>query len=450
MAHEKLALISLGCAKNQVNSEQMLCLLDDAEYTLVSDPQEADAVIINTCGFIDAAKSEAIDTILEMARLKAEGGLKKIIVTGCLSQRYREEIKSELPEVDALVGVGSFGEIVDVVRETLDAPELSESAMGHRPLPERFGDINAPVDEVGRYLTSGPGWAYLKIAEGCSNRCAFCAIPDIRGRYRSRPMENIVAEAQALADSGVRELIVIAQDITRYGTDLYGERRLARLCRELSRIEGVEWIRLHYLYPDAFDDALIDEIARNDKIVKYLDIPIQHIDNHILKRMNRRGSGEQIRALFRTLRQRIPGLVLRTSLIAGLPGEGEAELEALCAFLREARIERAGVFPFSPEEGTPAAAMQDRCSEEEALRRAERIEAIQSEIMDAYYASRIGQTLKILCTGEEGGYLTGRSYADSPEVDGLVYFEGDCLPGNFAQVRIIGLMDGELLGEEVP
>ena len=439
MAKEKIALISLGCAKNQVNSEQMLCLLDDAEYTLVPDPDGADAVIINTCGFIDAAKSEAIDNILEMAELKAEGRLKKIIVTGCLSERYRAEIRTELPEVDALVGVGSFKDIVSVVRETLDGGRA-----------ERFGDKNAPVDEVGRYLTSGAGWAYLKIAEGCDNRCAFCAIPEIRGRYRSRPIENVVAEANALAEAGVKELIVIAQDITRYGADLYGTRKLSELCKRLSEIEGVEWIRLHYLYPDEFDDELIDEIARNDKVVKYLDIPIQHINNGILKRMNRRGSGDEIRSLFQTLRERVPGLVIRTSLIAGLPGEGEAEFEELCEFLRAARIERAGVFPYSPEEGTPAAEMPDRCDAEEAQRRANLIQELQAQIMDEYYVNRIGQTLKVLCTGEEGGYLTGRTYADSPEVDGLVYFEGDCEPGEFAEVKITGLMDGELLGEEVP
>lgn len=437
MANEKIALISLGCAKNLVNSEQMLCLLDDAKYTLVPNPDGADAVIVNTCGFIDSAKSEAIDTILEMARLKAEGRLKRIIVTGCLSQRYPEDIRTELPEVDAVVGVGSFADIVDVVREALS---------GCRP--QRLGDIDAPVDEVGRYLTTGPAWAYLKIAEGCDNHCAYCAIPAIRGRFRSRPMENILAEASALAQAGVKEIIVIAQDITRYGTDLYGERRLAELCRELSCIEGVEWIRLHYLYPDEVDDTLIDEIAANDKIVKYLDIPIQHINTDILRRMNRRGSGNDIRALFRKLRERIPGLVLRTSLITGLPGEGEAEFEELCEFLREARIERAGVFPYSPEEDTPAAAMTDRCDEETAARRAELIMELQAGIMDDHYASRVGETLKVLCTGSDGAFLTGRSYADSPDIDGTVYFEGDCEAGDFALVRITGLMDGELVGEQ--
>lgn len=435
MSNEKIALISLGCAKNLINSEQMLCLLSDAGYELTSDFDGADAVIINTCGFIDDAKSEAIDNILEMAELKKQGRLGKIIVTGCLPERYRAEIASDLPEVDAMVGVGSFAEIVSVVSETL--------SIGHS---ERFGDKNAPVDEVGRFITTGPGWAYIKIAEGCDNRCAFCAIPSIRGRYRSRPMENIIAEAGALAESGVKELIVIAQDITRYGTDLYGRRALAELCRELSGIDGIEWIRLHYLYPDSFDDGLIDEIARNDKLVKYLDIPIQHINDRILRAMNRRGTGAEIWQLLKKLRERVPGLVLRTSIIAGLPGEGDEEFEELCQFLREAKIERVGVFPFSPEEGTPAAEMPGRCSEEEAARRAGLIMELQAGIMDDYCASRVGQTLRVLCTGSEGPYLTGRSYADSPDIDGTVYFEGECEPGDFVDVLITGMMDGELLG----
>ncbi len=438
MANETVALISLGCAKNLVNSEQMLCQLSDAGFTIVPDPDGADAVIVNTCGFIDAAKSEAIENILEMGALKADGRLKKIIVAGCLSERYREEIRSELPEVDALVGVGSFGEIVEVLRDTLDGTPV-----------DRFGDKNAPVEEIGRYLTTGPGWAYLRIAEGCDNRCAYCAIPDIRGRFRSRPLENVLAEAADLVEAGCRELIVIAQDITRYGTDLYGQRKLAELCRKLAELDGLEWIRLHYLYPEEIDDALIREIADNPKIVKYLDIPIQHINTDILKRMNRRGSGEMIRALFAHLRREIPGLVLRTSLITGLPGEGEAEFEELCGFLREARLERVGVFPYSPEEGTPASEMPDRVDSATAERRAEQIMAMQDRIMDDYNAARVGTTLRVLCTGVDGAYRTGRSYADSPDIDGTVYFDGDCLPGFFATVRITGIMDGELSGEQV-
>ena len=433
------ALISLGCAKNLVNSEQMLYLLDEAGYVLVPEPEGADFCIINTCGFIDAAKSEAIDSILEMAELKKAGKLGALIVTGCLSERYQDTILDELPEIDAVLGISSFGDIVSAV-EALD--------LGQRP--QLFADRNAPVEEIPRVVSTGPGWAYLRIAEGCGNYCAFCAIPYIRGRYRSRSMENVLAEARDLAAHGVKELIVIAQDITRYGTDLYGRRRLAELCRELGRIEGVEWIRLHYLYPDQFDDELIDEIAGNPKIVKYLDIPIQHINDSILKRMNRKGTGAEIRALFKTLRERIPGLVLRTSLIAGLPGEGDEEFEELCAFLRETRIERAGVFPFSPEEGTPAAKMS-HVDEETAQRRAELILALQQPIMDDFCQRFVGQTLRVLVDryDEAEQCWIGRSYADSPDIDGEVHFEGLAREGEFSEVNITAAEDGILYGEEV-
>ena len=436
--NKTFALISLGCAKNLVNSEQMLYLLDEAGYVLVPEPEGADFCIINTCGFIDAAKSEAIDAILEMAELKKAGKLGALIVTGCLSERYQDSILDELPEIDAVLGISSFGNIVGAVK----ALELGER-------PRLFADRNAPVEEIPRVVSTGPGWAYLRIAEGCGNFCAFCAIPYIRGRYRSRSLENVLAEARDLAAHGIKELIVIAQDITRYGTDLYGRRCLAQLCRELAKIEGVEWIRLHYLYPDQFDDELIDEIANNPKIVKYLDIPIQHINDSILKRMNRKGTGEEIRTLFRTLRERIPGLVLRTSLIAGLPGEGEEEFEELCRFLREARIERAGVFPFSPEEGTPAAKMP-HVDEETARHRAELILELQQSIMDDFCQSFVGRTLRVLVEryDEEEACWVGRSYADSPDIDGEVHFEGLAREGEFADVLITGTGDGILYGEE--
>ena len=397
----------------------------------------ADLVIVNTCGFIDAAKSEAIDTILEMAELKKAGRLGGLIVTGCLSERYRDSISEELPEIDTVLGVGSFGSIVEAADAVMEGRRLS-----------LFGDSSAPIDEIPRVVSTGPGWAYLRIAEGCNNFCAFCAIPFIRGRYRSRRMEDIVEEARDLAAHGVKELIVIAQDITRYGTDLYGKRSLAALCRELAKIDGVEWIRLHYLYPDQFDDELIDELAANDKIVKYLDIPIQHINDGILKAMNRRGTGGEIRALFKTLRERIPGLVLRTSLIAGLPGEGEAEFEELCEFLREARIERVGVFPFSPEEGTPAAKMP-HVDAEEAQRRADIILGLQAPIMDEFCAGFVGRTLRVLCEGvdDETGLNTGRSYADSPDIDGQVLFSGSAAEGEMVNVLIQSAEDGILFGE---
>lgn len=436
--NKTVALISLGCAKNLVNSEQMLYLLSQAGYAITPSPDGADAVIINTCGFIDAAKSEAIDTILEMAALKAEGRLGKIIVTGCLTERYRAAVTEEMPEVDAILGVGSFGDIVPALDKVFAEEEVS-----------LFADNSAPIDEIPRIVSTGPAWAYLRIAEGCDNFCAFCAIPYIRGRYRSREMENVVNEARNLAEHGVKEIIVIAQDITRYGTDLYGKRSLAELCRRISEIGGVEWIRLHYTYPDQFDDELIDEIASNPKIVKYLDIPIQHINNRILKSMNRRGTGDDIRALFSTLRERIPGLVLRTSLIAGLPGESEAEFEELCEFLREAKIERAGVFPFSPEEGTPAAKME-HCSYEEAQRRADLIMDIQARVMDEFAEGLIGKTLPVLCTGRsEDGLWLGRSCYDSPDIDGLVFFDGTGGEGNIVNVRIRDVSDdGNLIGEE--
>ena len=436
----KISLISLGCAKNLVNSEQMLYLLSEAGYTLVPEPDGADAVIINTCGFIDAAKSEAIDTVLEMAELKKAGKLGKIIVTGCLAERYQDTVMQELPEIDAVLGVGSFGDIVEAVTKALN----NESVL-------RFGDKNAPVEETPRVVSTGPSWAYLRIAEGCNNFCAFCAIPYIRGRYRSREIENVVEEARELAEHGVKELIVIAQDITRYGTDLYGKRCLAELCRRLAEIDGVEWIRLHYLYPDQFDDELIDEIASNEKIVKYLDIPIQHINNDILKSMNRRGTGDDIRKLFKELRERIPGVVLRTSLISGLPGEGYAEFEELCSFLREAKIERAGVFPFSPEEGTPAAKMP-HVDAEEAQRRADLIMEIQAGVMDEFNASLIGKALEVLCLDydKDSQMWVGRSCYDSPDIDGLVFFDGDGGEGNIVYVNITAVADdGNLIGEEV-
>lgn len=437
---KSIALISLGCAKNLVNSEQMLYLLDEAGYALSPDPEGCDAVIINTCGFIDAAKSEAIDTILQMAELKAAGKLGKIIVTGCLPERYRDDIRTELPEIDAILGVGSFADIVSA---------LDEAFAGN--IVEYFGDKNAPVDELPRVVSTGPSWAYLKIAEGCDNFCAFCAIPYIRGRYRSRSMTNILEEARSLAEHGVKELIVIAQDITKYGTDLYGKRSLAELCSKLSEIDGIEWIRLHYTYPDQFDDELIDEIASNDKIVKYLDIPIQHINDGILRAMNRHGTSDDIRRLFKDLRQRIPGLVLRTSIIAGLPGEGEAEFEELCEFLREAKIERAGVFPFSPEEGTRAAKME-HVDFETAQRRAELIMQLQSDIMEEFCRSQVGKTLRVLCEGydEEQKMFFGRSYADSPDIDGLVFFDGAGCEGNIVDVKITAITDEcFLVGEEV-
>ena len=435
----RICLISLGCAKNQVNSEQMLYLLNQAGHEVVGEVDGCDVAIVNTCGFIDSAKSEAIDQILQLAEVKKAGGLKKILVTGCLSQRYENDILESLPEVDGMLGTGSFGQICQAVEDVM-----------HGGKPLYFGDKSGPIEEIGRVVTTGPGWAYLRIAEGCDNWCAFCAIPAIRGRYRSRTLDAIVQEAKDLADLGVKELIVIAQDITRWGMDLYGRPSLARLLRELAKIDGIRWIRLHYLYPEIIDDELIDLIANEDKIVKYLDIPIQHINNDILRRMNRHCTGDEIRALLQKLRARIPGLVLRTSLITGLPGEGEAEFAQLCDFLKEYKLERVGAFVFSPEDGTPAAKMQ-HADEEVAQRRAEIIAELQSRIMDEYNAARVGTVMEVLCEGEEPetGRCFGRTYADSPDIDGRVLFSAarSVVPGEFVMVRITGAEDGDLVGE---
>jgi ribosomal protein S12 methylthiotransferase len=438
----KVGMVSLGCSKNAINSEQMLGLLKEAGYELTAELAEVDTLIINTCAFIESAKMEAIENILEFAALKEEGKLKKIIVTGCLSQRYKEEILKELPEVDGLVGCGSFNEIVKA---------LTMAENGEVPL--LFGDIDAPVDETERVVSSPEGWAYIKIAEGCDNHCAYCVIPSIRGRYRSRPMENILEEARKLADGGVKELILIAQDITRYGTDLYGRRRLSELVKELAKIEGIKWIRLHYLYPDMIDDELIDTIKNEEKVVKYLDIPIQHINDKVLKLMNRQGSGAEIRALFKRLRSEIPGLVIRTSLITGLPGEGEAEFEELSAFLQEAKLERAGVFTFSPEEGTPAAGME-RADVETAQHRCDLLVSLQSRIMDEFNQSRLGSIIEVMAEDYDrlAEYWYGRSYADSPDVDGKVFFTSGGAKikrGEFYKVRVDDVLEGDLLGEVV-
>ena len=434
----KVSFISLGCAKNLVNTEQMMALCRDAGYTLLEGPAGADVVVINTCGFIDSAKEEAIDTILTAAQLKAEGQVRKILVTGCLTQRYQQEILTELPEVDGIMGTGSYGEIVAALEELMGG--------GH---PCRFASIHGKIDEFDRVLTTPKHYAYLRIAEGCDNHCAYCVIPSLRGRYRSRRMEDVLAEARKLADAGVRECIVIAQDITRYGIDLYGERKLAALLRELCKLD-FHWIRLHYLYPDEFTDELIDTIADEEKVLPYLDIPIQHCNDKVLKAMNRRGDKAELLALFRKLRARIPGLVLRTSLIAGLPYEDEAAFEELCEFLQEVRIERAGVFPYSPEEGTPAAKME-RVDTDEAERRADLIVDVQSRIMDDFNDSRMGGVTEVLCDGfdNQAMMFVGRSYAESPDIDGRIYFTADheVEAGQFVPVRITGAMDGELTGE---
>lgn len=436
----RLGLISLGCAKNLVDSEHMLAQLAEAGVTIVDDVAEADVAVINTCGFIESAKQEAIQTILETAELKKSGQLKALIVTGCLVQRYPEEITEEMPEIDAVLGTGSYTNIVDAVRAVMQAPGT---------VYRNFGQIDEAEMEGGRILLT-PGYsAYLKIAEGCNNHCAYCVIPKLRGKFRSRPMEDILEEARAMAAAGVREIIVVAQDITRYGTDLYGERRLSDLLHELCAMDFT-WVRLHYLYPDEITDDMIETIATEPKIVKYLDIPIQHVNNRILKAMHRRGDSAFLRDLFGELRSRIPGLVLRTSLIVGLPGETEEEFEELCEFMREMNIERAGVFCYSPEEGSEAAEMPDQIDEETKNERRMILEELQSDILDRFAARMKGQLIEVLCEGWDGetGLYYGRSYADSPDIDGRVLFDSafSVEEGQFVPVRITGAQGADLTG----
>lgn len=435
-----VSFISLGCDKNRVNTEQMMALCLQAGITVQEDCPGSDVVVINTCGFIDSAKSEAIDTILSAAQLKDAGEIQKILVTGCLSQRYQADILDELPEIDGIMGTGCFGDIVPALEQVMNGQEC-----------RHFADINGPVEELPRVLSTPRHYAYLRIAEGCSNRCAYCVIPSLRGNYRSRRMEDILAEARALAEDGVRECIVIAQDITRYGVDLYGERRLPQLLRELCKLP-FHWVRLHYLYPDNLSDELIDTIAGEEKICNYLDIPIQHCNDTILKAMNRRDTKADLLALLKKLREKVPGLVLRTSLIAGLPYEDDAAFEELCDFLREVRIERAGVFPFSPEDGTKAALME-HVDMEEAQRRAELAVDVQSDIIDAYNDSILGEEREVLCEGydSQAQMFYGRSYAESPDIDGRIWFTADSeiTPGSFVNVRLTGTMDGETTGELV-
>lgn len=435
----KIGLISLGCAKNLVDSEHMLALLRAAGWEITEDMAEADVGVVNTCGFIEAAKSEAIETILDVAQYKQTGRMKGLVVTGCLVQRYAEEMKTELPEIDALCGTGSYENIVDAANAALG---------GHKAA--YMADMASAALEGDRSRLTPSYTAYFKIAEGCSNRCGYCIIPKLRGPYRSREMDALLREAKALSDAGVKELIVIAQDITKYGMDLPEHKRLLpELLRELCKLDFT-WVRLHYLYPDQITDELVDVIASEHKIVKYLDIPLQHVSKRILRAMHRPGDGAEFAALIENLRARIPGLVLRTSLIVGLPGETEEEFAELCTFLQETQIERVGVFEFSPEEGTEAAELPDQIDAEVKANRRLIVEELQSGVLDDYNTSRHGETMDVLCEGfdDEQQLWFGRTYADSVEVDGHVYFESDDTPqaGEFVPVLITESLGPDVLG----
>ena len=446
---KKLHMVSLGCAKNLVNTEQMLAALLSAGYEYNDDPEEADIIIVNTCAFIEDAKQEAIDNILELAELKNTGALLGLVVTGCLSQRYGEELLREMPEVDAVLGTGSYGDIVEVCDQL-----LTDAEAGQMTKLVRMGDIDAPLCEMPRVQTTPEYTAYLKIAEGCDNHCAYCVIPSIRGRFRSREMDAILDEARNLVANGVRELVVVAQDLTAYGIDLYGKRSLAELLNRLCEIEDVRWIRLHYLYPDEMDDELIEVIAKQPKILKYLDIPIQHVSDRILRAMNRRYTRTELEQLIKKLRRAIPKLVLRTTVIVGLPGETDDEFAELCSFIQRMKFQRAGVFKYSREEGTIAADLPDQIDEDLKIRRQDALVEIENRVIDKYNAAMKGHKLEVLVEGYDrtAGCFYARSYAESPDIDGKVFFTSEKVrpqPGEFVTVCITDEMDGDLIGELV-
>lgn len=437
----KVGMISLGCPKNQVDAEHMLAMMDAEGWEIVDYVDGCDVVIVNTCGFIDDAKKEAIENILDMVELKKEGVISKIIVTGCLAQRYKDEIVKEIPEVDAVVGIGANGDIIKTVEEVMSGVDTIEKYPPQCELPL----------EGQRILTTPQYWAYLKIGEGCSNRCTYCTIPSIRGNMRSRSMENIIDEAKQLAELGVKELILIAQNTTSYGLDLYGELKLPELLNELCKINSIEWIRLLYCYPDRITDELIETMKNQEKIVNYIDLPLQHADDKILKAMNRRGDQALIRSVISKLRSEIPDVVIRTTFIVGFPGEGEEEFETLAEFVNEIEFDRLGVFTFSPQEGTPAYDMDNQVEDDVKTRRGEVIMQDQYSIMEEKNNEKIGKTYKVVVEDYDGysDSYTGRTYMDAPEIDGLVKFTShkDLDIGDFVDVEIFDIEDYDLIGE---
>ena len=435
----KIGMVSLGCPKNQVDAEMMLYTLRDAGFELSQDPALADAVIINTCGFIESAKQEAIEETMEYIALKKEGRIKKIILTGCLAERYRDEIREEMPEVDAVVGIGSNKDIVSIVREVFEDRICC-----------RYGEkCDLPL-EGGRILSTLPFYAYLKIAEGCDNRCSYCAIPNIRGPFRSRPMESLLEEAKGLAEKGVKELVVVAQDPTKYGKDLYGEYKIAELLQKLAKIDGFRWIRLLYAYPEKITEELLDVMAKEPKIAKYLDLPIQHCNQDVLRAMRRPGNREQLEALIAHIREKIPGVTLRTTLIAGFPGETEEQFAELCEFVKSVRFDRLGCFAYSQEEGTPAGEMENQIDEETKAERARIVTEEQMNIMAEKNEEMIGKELLCVVEGYDrwGECFFGRSEADAPDIDGKVFFtsENKLAVGQFVRVKIEDTMDLDLMG----
>ena len=437
-----VGFISLGCPKNQVDAELMLSKIEKAGFNIVDVAYEADVVVVNTCGFIEDAKKEAIDNILEMAELKKEGSISKILVTGCLAERYKDEIFKEFPEVDGVLGLGANGDIVSAVNAVMNGEKVGE-----------YPDNEEMPMNGERLLTTPQHWAYLKIADGCSNCCTYCAIPSIRGKFRSRPMEEIVDEAMKLASDGTKEIIIVAQDTTRYGLDLYGELKLPELLRQLNAVEGLEWIRMLYCYPDRITDELLDTIAECDKVLHYLDIPLQHADGRILKKMNRTGDRESLTELIDKIREKLPDVVLRTTFITGFPGEDEEAFNTLSEFIDDNMFDRLGCFAYSPEEGTPAAGFDDQLDDEIKKHRADVIMEQQYDIFEFKQRKLIGRTLKCIVEGYDGytdSYF-GRTWMDAPEIDSVVYFtgKGDYDDGDIVDVEIFDINEYDLMGEIV-
>ncbi len=439
----RVGMVSLGCPKNQVDAEHMLYDLKKEGFEIVADAALADVVVVNTCGFIEAAKQEAIETILEFCTLKGEGRIKAVICTGCLAERYREEVMKEIPELDAVVGIGSNDKLADIIRDIYAGDD----------------NINAFCDKSrlelngGRIISTQPFYAYLKIAEGCDNCCTYCAIPKIRGRFRSRTMEDIIKEARWLAENGVTELVVVAQDTTRYGEDLYGEPKLAELLKKLCEIEGFKWIRTLYSYPERITDELIATVAGEEKLVKYFDIPLQHCNKDVLKRMNRHGDRQTLTQLIGKIREAIPDVTLRTTLITGFPGETEEQFEELCEFVKEIKFERLGCFSYSAEEGTPAAEFDNQVPLKIRERRAEIIMEEQMFISDAHNEDDLGKDVEVVTEGFDryADCWFGRSAKDAPEIDGKIFFISDrkLAVGEYVKVHIDDTMDYDLIGTRI-
>lgn len=437
----KLLFVSLGCDKNLVDSEKMLGLLADRGFSFTDDEREAEVIVVNTCCFIGDAKEESIQTLLEMGKMKTVGRCKVLIAAGCLAQRYRDEVLTEMPEVDGIIGTTSYDQIIAVVEETLKGQKIN-----------RLGNIDElPKADTRRQLTTGGHYAYLKIAEGCDKHCTYCVIPSVRGKFRSVPMEDLISEAKTLADKGVRELILVAQETTLYGNDLYGKKRLPDLLRELAKIDGIYWIRILYCYPEEITDELIQTIKEEPKVCHYLDIPIQHCSDRVLKRMGRRTNQQQLRDMVEKLRREIPDIALRTTLIAGFPGETEDDHEEMMVFVDEMEFDRLGVFAYSREEDTPAAVMPDQVDDEQKEIWREELMELQQEVSSDRTADKVGAVVEAIVEGkvaDENVYL-GRTYMDAPGVDGYVfiYTDEELMSGQFVDVRITGALEYDLIGE---